>query len=264
MELRQLDSLRPHEETIPAHVDDLARDCAREGVQKDPVLADTRTGSVLDGMHRLEAFKRMGLRNVVCCSLDYGSGATTISRWGRVYSGPSWEGLARLAKDSGLTRELTPQSAVKELSVKGAGVAVMNGDVAMMPEGRMGLDGGFGIVRRLDGGAEARGMRRTFVSEDELQAELRDRQKVVLLVEKLDKADVVEAANTGNLFPCKTSMHAVDPRPVAVNIPLEEIRSGRSARLDAMARQPGGRILPPSSVYEGRRYKERLLLLGAR
>ncbi len=264
LEFRKLDSLLPHEETIPAHVDDLARDCAREGIQKDPVLADIRTGTVLDGMHRLAAFKKIGLRSIVCCSLDYNSEAARISRWARVYSGPGSAGLAKLAKDSGLTKELAPMDAVRGLSVKGAGLAVMTGGVAMMPETRMELDRSFSTVRRLDQEAEARGLRRTFVPEDALEAEQRERSKVVVLVESLAKRDVVEAANTGRLFPCKTSMHVVDPRPVAIDIPLEEVRAGRSPKLEAMARESRGEILPSNSEYGGRRYKERLLLLSAR
>ncbi|MDG6898766.1 MAG: hypothetical protein JRN24_03400, partial [Nitrososphaerota archaeon] len=61
---------------------------------------------------------------------------------------------------------------------------------------------------------------------------------------------------------CKTSMHLIDPRPVAVDFPVAELNEATSRSLEERLRGRGERLLPADSVYEGRRYKERLLLLN--
>ncbi len=260
VELRPVASLRPHEDVIPSHVEELAEDCLRDGVQKDPVLIDGRTGSVLDGMHRIAAFRRLGLERAVCCSFDYASDSIVLKRWARVYSGPGRDELMRAVAEAGVDSKTTAGAALGELERKGAGVAAISGEGAQVPAGRPGLGWAFSVVRRLDGECEAKGWTRRFVHEADLQEEL-GAGEVALLVERLSKGDVLSAAAGGSPFPCKTSMHLVDPRPVRVNFPIKEL-NGRTDEPLRRLLSAEARILPPGSVYEGRRYKERLALLN--
>lgn len=259
LELKPVSALRPHEETIPSHVHELADQCERDGVQKDPVLVDSETGSIVDGMHRLAAFKLLGLRNVVCCSFDYNSESISVYRWARAYSGAGVEGLLEAAKSAGISRATSSEDALRELEGKGSGLSVLSSHGALMPKTRIGLDAAFSVVRALDSVAAAKDLSRKFVSEGELEAESARRDSIAVLVEKLSKGDVIEAARTGRLFPCKTSMHVIDPRPVAVNFPLADLAN--EARIKDVDSKSPGRIAPPGTLYEGRRYKERLLLL---
>ncbi len=263
LELRPISSLRAHEDTIPSHVAELAKLCERDGAQKDPLLLDSRTSTVVDGMHRLAAFKLLGLRKVVCCSFDYGSESVSVYRWARSYSGRGVQTLVEVAKKAGTTREASPKDALSELEYRGPGLAVMSSEGALLPKECIGLAGGFAVVRALDAAAETEGLTRRFVAESELEVELARRDTVVALVERLSKADVVEAAKTGDLFPCKTSMHVIDPRPVAVNFPLRDLNSATEARVMDLDLESRGSLTPPGTVYEGRRYKERLLLLNS-
>jgi len=57
-------------------------------------------------------------------------------------------------------------------------------------------------------------------------------------------------------------MHVIDPRPVAVNFPMAELSGATSASLRKRLEGIREQLLPPGSTYEGRRYKERLLLLN--
>jgi ParB-like chromosome segregation protein Spo0J len=76
--VKPVSTLRPHEEVIPSHVEGLAAEMKRDGVQKDPIIVDGDTMTVLDGMHRLAAFVSLGVENAVCCSVDYSSPAVKI------------------------------------------------------------------------------------------------------------------------------------------------------------------------------------------
>ena len=260
--IKPVSVLRPHEETIPAHVKDLAAEMSREGVQKDPIIADAESATILDGMHRLAALKALRIENAVCCSVDYSSRAITVSRWARVYTMAGGDSVADATGACGVTRRITLAEAFDALDNKENGVAIITSAAAYVPEAKMELGSAVGAVEGLDRALSKRGWERRFDPEDEIDVPLQSERKVVVLLRRIGKDDVVGAARSGRLFPCKTSMHRIDPRPVAVNFPLDELDGATTASLKGALAGRGERLLPPGSMYEGRRYKERLLLLN--
>lgn len=259
--VRKLTSLRPHEETIPAHVEQMARQLEDDRVQKDPILIDGKSGTVLDGMHRLAAFARLGLERAVCCSLDYSSDNVTVRRWARVYQAGKRSELEEVFEAEGFIRRIGLEEALEALQKRSVGIVVALGGESRAQTGPSTLEESFKLVERIDRVSSARGWGRSFVPEDEIGEELPKPDRAVMLVQRLRKEDVISAAVERRLFPCKTSMHLVDPRPVAVRYPLSELK-GPSGRRPSIPQN--GKLLPAGSTYEGRRYKERLLLLNPR
>ena len=256
--------LRPHEEVIPSHVKRKASEMTRDGVQKDPIIIDQDTLTVLDGMHRLAAFSALGVENSVCCAVDYSSRGVTLERWARVYGVTKGTQLRDVPRLAGLTRRATLAQAFEALDGRDTGLALLTPDAAYVPEGKLDIDQTIDRIASFDRLSESEGWGREFVSEEDVDVPLQAGTKVVLLVRKLRKEDVVNAARSGKLFPCKTSMHRIDPRPVAVNFPVSELNGATSASLKKKLEGSKERLLPAGSLYEGRRYKERLLLLNER
>ena len=262
LEILPTESLRPHEETIPKHVKTLVEELRKDAVQKDPILIDVKTRTVLDGMHRLAAFAKLGLTNAVCCSFEYEEDAVVVGRWARLYEAESSEVLKQVVEDLGLARRVPPPQALSALEEGQAGLAAIIGKNAQVTDGRQTLAEAFSIVRRVDKAGEEMGWTRKFVREDEIMVGGESKHKLVILVRKISKGDVLSAAGSGRLFPCKTSMHAMDPRPVAVNFPTRELNGASTKMLRERLTTSKRKILPAGSVYGGRRYKERLLLLN--
>jgi ParB-like nuclease family protein len=260
--IKPLGALRPHEETIKSHVQGLAAEMKREGVQKDPIIIDRETLTVLDGMHRLAAFGALEIENAVCCAVDYSSKAVALGRWARVYSLRDRGAIGEALRRFGVTKRVTLASAFDALEGREAGLAVLTSEAAYVPERGFDLAQAMGAMTSFDQLAESEGWSRRFVPEDDVDVPLQSEGNIVVLVRKLRKDDVVGAARSGRLFPCKTSMHLIDPRPVAVNFPISELNDATSASLRKMLEAKKGQLLPPDSTYEGRRYKERLLLLS--
>jgi len=258
--VKPVSALRPHEEVIPAHVKGLASEMKREGVQKDPIIVDQDSLTVLDGMHRLAVFDSLGIQNTVCCSVDYSSGAVTLGRWARVYSATGRSILDKL-RELEITKRVTLASAFEELEGRDSGLAMLTSNAAYLPEGNLDLARAFEIIHELDAMAEPSGWKRSFVPEDDIDISLQSDGNIVLLVRKLRKDDVINAGRSGRLFPCKMSMHRIDPRPVAVNFPIVELNSANSITLRKRLENRREQLLPADSLYGGRRYKERLLLL---
>lgn len=262
LSVKPVSILRPHEETIPEHVRGLAEEMKRDGVQRDPIIIDQDTSTVLDGMHRLAAFGVLKVENAVCCSVEYSSRSVSIGRWARVYTMRGGDTPAVVTGPSGMTRRATLAEAFDALDNKEAGLAVLTPNAAYLPSGRMELGDAIDAIERFDGESEARGWERSFVPEDDVDVPLQSDRNIVILVRKLGKDDVVGAGRSGKLFPCKTSMHRIDPRPVAVNFPLRDLNGATTASLKKALAGRNEKLLPPNSTYEGRRYKERLLVLN--
>ncbi len=260
--VRPTSLLLPHEDTIPSHVEHIAAEIRHDGIQRDPIVVDADSSAVLDGMHRLAAFAMLGVGNAICCAVDYSSKSVTLDRWARAYSSRRPGDFARALAGAGLTRKSSLSEALDALDARKCGLAAIMAGRAHVPAAPIDLKGAFEVVRKLDGVSQESGWRRQFVPEDELDVVLRDANTLVVLVQKLAKDDVVAAARTGRLFPCKTSMHGVDPRPVAVNFPTKDLEGLTGAQLGKRLADSESTLLPANSVYEGRRYKERLLLLN--
>jgi len=260
--VKPVSALRPHEETIASHVKWLAAEMKRDGVQKDPLIIDTESLTVLDGMHRLAAFISLGVENAVCCSVDYASPAVRLGRWARVYTLPNGVSFLEILRQSGLTLRSTLAQAFDALEGRDTGLAVLTPSSAYLPEGNLDLGLAMETIDGFDRMAEEGGWKRDFVPEDDVDVPLQSDRNIVLLVRKLRKDDVVNSAKSGRLFPCKTSMHVIDPRPVAVDFPMADLGGATSASLRKRLEGRHEQVLPPGSLYEGRRYKERLLLLN--
>jgi len=260
--VKPVSTLRPHEETIPSHVRGIVSEMRRDGVQKDPIIVDQDSLTVLDGMHRLAAFSELGVENAVCCAVDYASSAVKLGRWARVYTLPEGHALPEILGRSRLTRRMTLAQAFDALEGRDTGLALLTTDAAFLPEGNLELGRAMEIILDFDRTAVEDGWKRDFVSQDDVDVPLQSERSIVLLLRKLRKDDVVNAAKSGRLFPCKTSMHVIDPRPVAVNFPMAELSGATSASLRKRLEGIREQLLPPGSTYEGRRYKERLLLLN--
>jgi len=240
----------------------MVRELRHDGVQKDPILIEEENGSVLDGMHRLAAFARLGLENAVCCAVDYSSDSVSVGRWARIYVARSPKDVEEAVRNEGITRRSSLSEALNELEKRKAGLATISSHGVLLPRNSTSLAEVFSMIRRLDTTSEIKGWKREFVGEEEIEREIRTPGRLAVLVERISKKDVVEAARSGNLFPCKTSMHAVDPRPVAVNFPIPELKYATTTLLQDRLSRSEGRLLPPNSFYHGRRYKERLLVLN--
>ncbi len=260
--IKPVSALRPHEDIIPEHVRGLASDVAKEGIQKDPIIIDGESLTVLDGMHRLAAFGALGIENAVCCSVEYSSKAVTLGRWARVYATPRGDSIRDVLRESGLTKRTTLAQAFDALEGLDAGLALLTSDAAYLPEGRLDISAAMETMHGFDRASEERGWARSFVPEDDVDVPLQSERNIVLLVRKLRKDDVVNAARSGRLFPCKTSMHRIDPRPVAVDFPIAELSGATSTSLRKKLEGRKEVLLPANSLYEGRRYQERLLLLN--
>jgi len=73
--------LKPHEQYIEHHARELTQALLKDKVQKDPIVVDANTFVILDGHHRYEAAKRIGLRKIIALLVDYTSPEIKVDSW---------------------------------------------------------------------------------------------------------------------------------------------------------------------------------------
>ena len=71
VQLVPFEILRPHEQIVLKKVDQLERMTVRWNAYTKPLLVDRVSGTILDGHHRYEIAKRMGLLCLPCVLVDY-------------------------------------------------------------------------------------------------------------------------------------------------------------------------------------------------
>lgn len=70
IELRSIGDLVPHEQVIETRIESRIEKLRGTGFYK-PVVVDDHTSTILDGHHKTEASRRLGLERVVVMTVDY-------------------------------------------------------------------------------------------------------------------------------------------------------------------------------------------------
>lgn len=86
--VRPIDFFRPSEEVDTIHVRRLADEVRRSGHWLAPLPVEADSGLVMDGNHRLQVARLLGLRRLPCVPLRYGDERLRVRCWntGRLFS----------------------------------------------------------------------------------------------------------------------------------------------------------------------------------
>ncbi len=81
----KISSLLPHESVIEQRVEEIMRDIEENGL-RFPIIVDRNNRIIIDGHHRVEAFRRLGLSRIPALLVDYLDDEIELKRWYYVYS----------------------------------------------------------------------------------------------------------------------------------------------------------------------------------
>jgi L-serine kinase (ADP) len=73
--------LRVHEQIVPERVEWLVQEIRGSGRVEQPILVARGSGVVLDGHHRFEALRRLGVQKVPAWVIEYDDPIVQLSRW---------------------------------------------------------------------------------------------------------------------------------------------------------------------------------------
>jgi hypothetical protein len=80
--LVSIERVRPHERAVEVRVRELLRDLEATLILRKPVVVDEETLTLLDGHHRLQALRRLGVELVPAALVRYSDPRIVVRRWG--------------------------------------------------------------------------------------------------------------------------------------------------------------------------------------
>jgi hypothetical protein len=257
-----IDSVHPHEKTLPQSVKALVRAILNERVQKDPIIVDRSTLVILDGMHRLSALKEVRASQILVCEVEYSDPRVVLSRWLRQVD-TSEIGAVRLATELGFEEDSNPHHIAEGVDSGRMDGAIIFGNKVWRSQGRRSDTYPSEIVAAFDSYCAEHQLNIQLV-EDEAFDPKKAPAKATLYVPRPTKEQVRIAGRSGRLLPSKSTRHKLPARPLGLDFPLELLLSKDTkavgGHLEKLLRIRKVRTLPEGSVLYGRSYPEKVYL----
>ncbi|MGC8572727.1 MAG: ParB N-terminal domain-containing protein [Caldisphaera sp.] len=84
--LVNINDLKQHELAINEHIEELKKLIITQKIIRKPIIADIKTGTIIDGAHRTRALKSLGIKYIPAVLIDYiNDDKINVDKWYRVY-----------------------------------------------------------------------------------------------------------------------------------------------------------------------------------
>lgn len=267
LRLEELSKVRIHEGIIPELLEELASTIKSDGVAKHPVVIDSDTFVVLDGMHRVAALERLGCKYLPVCLVDYQSSGVKVACWYRTIEGHASvdELLAAIRALGIVLEEFQLERAERVLDAREASVVVRTMGKCYLAKGASGgIRESYALVKRIEGALVERGLGVSYETEGDAAREVQSGKAIAaILTPRATKEEVIEAALSSRVFAHKTTRHVLSARPMCMDVPLGWLKGEGSLEevnrmlIEHLSKRKVKR-LPKGALFEERRYEEEL------
>jgi hypothetical protein len=266
--IEELSRLHIHEEIIPVKMKELVAKMPGDGVFIHPIIVDSTSLVVLDGMHRVAAAKEIGFRYIPVCLVDYANPHILLGGWYRMFDKFSEAEATEAITDAGLRpvkssyeeahRMVDERKALTALFSTGWCLAAL-GDASDIKTR-------YDAVKRIEKILQ-QGHKMSYSTDKEARAHVESGVYAVGLMTPIaTKSEVVLTALAGRVFAQKTTRHIIPARPMNVNVPISWLRG--DASIEEVNRRLREHLaartlmkLPPGQVID-RRYDEELYVFN--
>lgn len=205
--LLRIEDLKGHEKIDQRHLLRLERLIRKESVQRDPIVVDGKTKVVLDGHHRIEIFRRMGLKKIAAYQVDYLSDdRIKVKSWYPVLMAPARNVAKLLGINPDAQSKRTNHSEIFLISKQGNFSLGKNR---------------YHVMERLVGRLNMH------YSASLLQAKRLvrlGRASGFISLPSVKKKQVMQRALRKVKFPPKTTRHIIPRRPTKIFLPLHSLK----------------------------------------
>lgn len=260
-------SLYLHEETVPDLLAHLSRLIRSDGMIKHPIIVDRKSLVVLDGVHRVAALRKQGIKRVPACLIDYDSPNIRVCSWYRTITGLlNPEDVLALIRKAGATTKKIEDLDEDALGISPTIAAVkFKNQTFLVCSSFQNLVEAYDIIGDIEESIRAKGLRVRYETEQDALLDLQDRTvEAVLCMPTLNKKEIIKAALSGQVFASKATRHVIPARIMNLNVPLALLKDVKkplsevNAELSLMLQKRRLTRIPPGSLFEGRRYEEEL------
>ncbi len=260
--LKRIEELRPHEETVQDDLNGIVRALQTEPTLRHPIIADSASGAVLDGTHRLAALKQLACGTVPTALIDYQNPLVQVDRWFRTIKG---HGLREFIKtvDPLSPVPVSPHEGNAGLMARSSYATVRNRHecYAFKANQTAPLElckSAFALEQI----GRANQAKIAYVDNDEMKDY--PESNILMSTIRLEKRDVIDGCMRHLLFPPKSTRHLIPSRPLGIEVPLDWLRDANvesaETQFEKHLASMTVRRLPPGSKVGSRRYMEEVFL----
>ena len=232
------EKLKPHEEIIEEAIKKLIKDITDEGVVRNPIIIDENTLVILDGMHRYEACKRLGLKYIPVAAVDYNDPRVGLSTWIRLIKLKNISESEVESRIKLLDKELEPykSNTPYTVTIYFKGKLIYNTSIHFDVQTKYNV---YYVLKKLEKDPSLERLKITYQPDSIVKENMKFYLKsydLVIVPPKLEKRDVIEIALQGKVYPPKSTRHTVPARPLNLNIPMKILMSSneREVRREVM------------------------------
>lgn len=275
LEVVPVESLLPHESTLPHIVHKLVLEFTNLAKLQNPIIID-ENGILLDGNHRAFVFKKLRFQYILVCKINYFNKNVKLRYWYRLLKNiKSVDSLKQVVEDmNGTVRQVTDRKALKKaLERNSLHCGIQQGDfyaeISFSEDSVNDAISAYDSLEKIQNALFKKGIPLQYIPdqyahEPKFYDGLKD-DEVVLWTPQITKNMVIDAAKKGKVFSPRTTRHLIPSRPININvpsywfkenIPLEEINKRFATFLAKKHRKRFG----PGQVIAGRYYGEELFI----
>ncbi|HLI46443.1 MAG TPA: ParB N-terminal domain-containing protein [Geobacterales bacterium] len=248
--LMPIQELVPHEEVNEIHLNELVFLLKSDPFLNDPIIVDERSHVVLDGMHRLEALKKLGLRFAPCMLVNYNDERIQVDKWVReayikneINIGDLFNDLIKNIEDEMILSMKVGEEIFSDLKMNDLlkrNFFIILNNILLYIE-KINLEKNIKLVKYLD---DKLNVTQFIAFEDLSSVKKRKSESIFFSGRIVEKNEIINQAKVGRLFPPKTTRHILPYRVKNLKVPLSFLleRDLRNARSKFMAWLDGRKI----------------------
>jgi hypothetical protein len=263
--LEELNALHIHEEIIPEKMQELVEKIPHDGVWIHPIIVDSDSLVVLDGMHRVAAAKEIGYKFIPVCLVDYNNPNILVGCWYRMFKSLGAKEAEEALEEAGLTSTKKAYDEAQRLVEKREAVTAMfSGSWCIAAFGNaQGIKERYDSIKRIENALQAKGHYMGYSTDRDAPTRVASGEySAGLMTPTVTKREVLDLALKGMVFSQKTTRHIIPARPMFVTVPTDWLKGDLSPeeannRLRRHLASKRVEILPPGQMLD-RRYDEEL------
>jgi hypothetical protein len=275
LEVAPVKALCPHEQIIPEVARKLVLEFRNWVHLQNPIIVD-ENDIVLDGNHRIFAFRKLAFRFIPVCRIDYFHKNAQLRYWFRLLGRVDrLEAVTHIIQELGGTVEsLSDKETLRarlELEHLCCGLQRGNffGLIIFPPEVVNDAVSAYTVLERIQERLIRDGIGVEYIPCqpvcDGAFCEDIERGEIILWTPQITKEMVVDAARQGKVFTPKATRHLIPARPLNVNVPIHWFNENVSLeaineRFEIFLREKRIRRFGPGQVISGRYYEEELFI----
>lgn len=231
------------EGTIHRQAKKLANYIEHDGMQRDPIVVAPKGEQyiALDGMHRVDALKVMGCRDLLAYIVDYDNQRILLESWDALifeypgvldilrdeFNGSKYE-IREVSCENGREGVVGRRSVLAVVDRDGKAFAIQR----RVGERKFTLNEVIRVLVKFERRLDKEGARIRYVANTNSELQFMESESTFLVIRpRFTKTEVVERTLQGKLFPRKTTRHVIYERPLRVGVALSILKEDVDIRL---------------------------------